>query len=89
VDDENKTSVCFTTAHEPGSLAKVLTLLAAEGANLTKIQSVPILGKPWEYQFFADFTAAEPQSVIELLKEQTTDLQVLGIYKEGGFQITE
>ncbi len=79
----NKASVCFTTAHEPGSLAKVLALLANEGANLTKIQSVPILGKPWEYQFFADFTATKPAEIVELLKEQTTDLQVLGIYQEG------
>ena len=44
VPDANKVCVCFTTPHEPGSLARVLTLLAAEGANLTKIQSVPILG---------------------------------------------
>ncbi|GAB4496789.1 MAG: prephenate dehydratase [Saprospiraceae bacterium] len=79
----NKASVCFTTAHEPGSLAKVLALLANAGANLTKIQSVPILGKPWEYQFFADFTAAKPAEIVELLEEQTTDLQILGIYKEG------
>ena len=79
----NKSSVCFTTAHEPGSLAKVLTLLADNRANLTKIQSVPILGKPWEYRFFADFTAAAPLEIIELLKRQTTDLKVLGVYHEG------
>jgi prephenate dehydratase len=83
----NKTSISFTTAHEPGSLARVLTLLANEGANLTKIQSVPILGKPWEYRFFADFTASELSGIIELLKKQTTDLQVLGIYQEGKMQI--
>ena len=83
----NKTSVCFTTAHLPGSLAEVLMLLAAAGANLTKIQSVPIPGKPWEYRFFADFTAAEPQRVIEIIKSQTIDLKVLGIYHEGNMQI--
>lgn len=85
----NKTSVCFTTAHQPGSLAAILTLLATSGANLTKIQSVPIPGKPWEYRFFADFTAADPSllsEIIRQLKIQTLDLQVLGTYLEGVVQ---
>lgn len=82
----NKTSLCFTTSHEPGSLAGALSLLANEGANLTKIQSVPIIGKPWEYRFFADFTVATPSllpEIIHRLKTKTTDLKVLGIYMEG------
>lgn len=81
----DKVSMCFTTSHEPGSLAKVLTLLAHLQANLTKIQSVPILGRPWEYQFFADFVAAPTRIglVLDALAVQTTDLQILGIYKNG------
>jgi prephenate dehydratase len=83
VPDADKASVCFTTTHEPGSLARVLTLLAAEGANLTKIQSVPILGKPWEYQFFADFTQVSIKSMnetIRLLSKEALDLHILGVY---------
>ncbi|MCC6281642.1 MAG: prephenate dehydratase [Saprospiraceae bacterium] len=81
----NKASVCFNTGHQPGSLAEILTLLARLGANLTKIQSMPLLGRPWEYRFFADFTAFPDSidAVIETLKEKTMDLQVLGVYLEG------
>ncbi len=81
----NKASVCFNTGHQPGSLAEILTLLAKLGANLTKIQSMPLLGRPWEYRFFADFTAFPDSidAVIRSLKEKTMDLQVLGVYLEG------
>lgn len=85
VQHANKASVCFNTGHQPGSLAEILTLLASMGANLTKIQSMPLLGRPWEYRFFADFTAL-PESIeyiIESLKEKTMDFQVLGVYQEG------
>jgi prephenate dehydratase len=81
----DKASVCFTTGHQPGSLAKVLALLAGEQANLTKIQSVPLLGRPWEYHFFADF-CANPEDlprIIDLLRLETTALKVLGIYQRG------
>lgn len=85
IQKANKASHCFTLPHQPGSLATVLGMLATAKANLTKIQSVPLLGKPWEYQFYADFTAA-PQniaSILALLSTQTTALQILGIYKSG------
>ena len=81
----DKASVCFSAGHQPGSLAQILTLLATEGANLTKIQSAPLLGRPWEYRFFADFTAFPDRipEVLRLLDQKTTDLQVLGVYREG------
>ena len=83
----NKASVCFTTPHEPGSLARILNLLAAEGANLTKIQSVPLPGRPWEYRFFADFTAAARiDTILDKLKPQTIDLRILGVYREGDWK---
>ncbi len=85
----NKASVCFTTPHEPGSLARILNLLAAEGANLTKIQSVPLPGRPWEYRFFADFTAiARIDAILDKLKPKTIDLRILGVYREGDWEIT-
>jgi len=85
VQHANKASVCFNTGHQPGSLAEILTLLATMGANLTKIQSAPLLGRPWEYRFFVDFTAFPDniEQIIESLKEKTMDFQVLGVYLEG------
>lgn len=81
----DKVSLSFTLANEPGSLARILSLMAAENANLSKIQSVPLLGKPWEYQFYADFTCL-PERIPILLKSLSTlagDLQILGVYKSG------
>ena len=85
IQHANKASVCFNTGHQPGSLAEILTLLATQGANLTKIQSMPLLGRPWEYRFFADFTAYPDHipEIIRLLKQKTMDFQVLGVYLEG------
>src|SRR5208337_3994445 len=50
----NKMSVAFTLEHKPGSLVAALTALAAQGTNLTKIESRPVPGKPWEYIFYVD-----------------------------------
>ncbi|MCB0638504.1 MAG: prephenate dehydratase, partial [Lewinella sp.] len=50
----DKVSLSFTVDHTVGSLYKVLAVLAAYNVNLTKIQSAPIIGHPWEYQFFVD-----------------------------------
>jgi prephenate dehydratase len=86
VDKANKVSVSFTTSHNPGSLSRVLTMLAMQSANLTKIQSVPLIGRPFEYLFFADFTLDNPQLIPEtlaLLKGITAGYRVLGIYAEA------
>ena len=50
----NKSSICFEVAHRSGSLAEVLTIWSQEEVNLTKIQSVPIIGKPYQYWFYVD-----------------------------------
>jgi len=50
----NKVSICFSTGHKPGSLAKVLVKLAELEINLSKIQSVPRLNGEWEYMFYLD-----------------------------------
>lgn len=49
-----KTSLAFTVAHRPGTLVEALQILAAEKANLTKIQSRPVHGQPWHYVFYVD-----------------------------------
>ena len=50
----NKASLCFQVSNEVGSLAKVLNILAEEGVNMSKIQSMPVLGKRNEYNFYVD-----------------------------------
>ena len=63
-----------------------LQLLAEQGVNLTKIQSVPLPEHPWEYQFFLDFAHDDLSKIltaIDLLKKQALNLRVLGVYKSG------
>lgn len=85
IPNADKVSLCFTLPHQSGSLAAVLGQLAESAANLTKIQSVPLLGRPWEYQFYADFTVVPEHiaPILEALGKQTTSLRTLGIYKSG------
>jgi prephenate dehydratase len=86
VPGANKASVSFTVPHRSGSLSAILAMLAADSANLTKIQSVPIPGTAWEYHFFIDFTVPNPATMtatLRLLDAMTTGLKVLGIYKSA------
>ncbi len=86
LDNANKVSLCFSTGHEPGSLYKVLAVLAAYNVNLTKIQSAPIIGKPWEYMFFVDFVAEGKLSIaqaIEAIRPLTHELDLMGVYQQG------
>ncbi|MEN8138440.1 MAG: prephenate dehydratase [Bacteroidota bacterium] len=83
--DVNKASLKMVVGHETGSLSKVLSILSIHGINLTKIQSVPIMDRPWQYSFYADLvfpTYATFNSVLEVLKHQTEDVELLGVYKE-------
>lgn len=82
----NKTSICFTLTHEVGRLHIILRLLADHNANITKIQSVPIVDKQWQYRFFLDFINSEVLNYDKLITElnQSTDnLTVLGRYNKG------
>ncbi len=82
----NKVSLCFSVSHKVGSLHKVLSVMAAYDLNMTKIQSIPIAGKQWEYFFFVDFICngeMQWRQGIESLKPLVTDLKILGVYKEG------
>lgn len=88
VEDANKVSLCFSVDHEVGSLHKVLAVLAAYNVNMTKIQSAPIIGKPWEYMFFLDFVENSNsnlsyQQSLDAIKPLTHNLNVMGIYKQG------
>jgi chorismate mutase/prephenate dehydratase len=80
----DKTSIVFGTKHVPGSLQKALSELSARGINLTKIESRPIRGRPWEYHFFVDFEGHRSDDAcseaLEALERSTTFLKVLGSY---------
>ena len=85
-EDFDKVSVCFSLPHEVGSLHQVLATLALCKANLTKIQSAPLLDSEFEYIFFVDFLLEENkdfENVISLLKKNTAELRILGTYKKG------
>jgi prephenate dehydratase len=82
----DKVSLCFAVDHEVGSLYKVLGVLAAYNVNLTKIQSTPIVGRPWEYRFFVDFVAEGSlthEQAIQAIMPLTKELKVLGVYPKG------
>ncbi|TAD84448.1 MAG: chorismate mutase [Bacteroidetes bacterium] len=82
----NKASINFATDHSKGSLAKVLTIVAEAGINLSKLQSMPIPGTHFKYSFHADleFESRENlDAIIEKLNAYTLDCSVLGIYKNG------
>lgn len=80
-----KTSVVFSTANTPGTLFKVMACFALRNLSLTKIESRPLVGHPWEYMFYVDFLgAAEDQAVknaLANLSEVTRFHRVLGSYQ--------
>lgn len=82
----NKSSICFKLAHEIGSLAKVLSILAEKQINLTKIQSLPVLGRSWQYFFHVDLTFSDYdvyRKALENIQEHIGDLKILGEYRTG------
>ncbi|NNE28590.1 MAG: prephenate dehydratase [Saprospiraceae bacterium] len=84
----NRVSLSFSVKHEVGSLLKVLSVFESFGANLTKIQSTPIVGQKWEYLFFADFTFRSGEvlpQLLEKIKRYTTSLRLLGKYQKGNY----
>ena len=81
----NKASLLFTLLHTHGSLSKVLTVLSFYDINLTKIQSLPIIGREWEYRFYVDVTFDDPiryRQAIDAARPLTSDFRILGEYAE-------
>ena len=79
-----KMSLAMRLAHKPGALLASLEPFASHGANLLKIESRPIHGRPWEYQFFLDVEAEQPENLEKALAEirhATSELRVLGRYE--------
>ncbi|HLZ50990.1 MAG TPA: prephenate dehydratase [Candidatus Acidoferrum sp.] len=81
--DAHKMSIAMRLAHRPGALLASLEPFAKCGVNLLKIESRPIHGRPWEYQFFLDVEAgasAQLESALAEVRKATSDLRVLGLY---------
>ena len=81
----NKASLIFTLPHTNGSLSKVLTILSFYDINLTKIQSLPIIGREWEYRFYVDITFSDYtryKQSLEAIKPLTKDFKIQGEYAE-------
>ncbi|MGI6574128.1 MAG: prephenate dehydratase [Fermentimonas sp.] len=81
----NKSSLVFVLPHTEGSLSQVLSVLSFYGMNLTRIQSLPIIGREWEYQFYIDLTFPDYsryRQAIDAIKPLTGNLKLLGEYRE-------
>lgn len=79
----NKTSVAFSLRNSPGALFKALSVFALRDLNLSKIESRPRRGSPWEYVFYADFLSGEDEPArlaLRHLAEISEFVKVLGIY---------
>ena len=83
LEQANKSSIVFSLPHEEGSLSKVLTVLSFYSINLTKIQSLPIIGHEWEYMFYVDVTytnLTRYRQSIDAIIPLTKELKILGEY---------
>ncbi len=89
-DKNNKASLCFEVGHYYGALARVLNTFAENEINLSKIQSVPIIGRPNEYSFHVDLNWNEIKNyerAIHLILKHVSSLSILGEYSRGDIAI--
>ncbi len=84
LNQSNKASLVFALPHAEGSLSKVLTILSFYGINLTKIQSLPVIGHEWEYLFYVDVTfddLTRYRQSIDAITPLTKDIKIIGEYQ--------
>ena len=84
--DAHKMSIAMRLSHIPGALLASLEPFARHQVNLLKIESRPIHGRPWEYQFFLDVESDRPgrlELALAEVRDSTTEIRVLGLYAAG------
>ena len=81
----NKASMVFSVPDRPGALYSLLQKLAERKLNMKKLESRPILGKPWEYMFYVDIEVPAElenfEAAVEDLKREAEEFRVLGVYR--------
>ncbi|MCO6025634.1 prephenate dehydratase [Prevotella cerevisiae] len=86
IEKSNKSSIVFSLPHEEGSLSRVLAILSFYAINLTKIQSLPIIGHEWEYMFYVDVTydnITRYRQSIDAITPLVRNIKILGEYQEA------
>ena len=82
----DKASLVFTLPHEEGSLSAILSVLSFYKLNLTKIQSLPIIGQEWQYMFYIDLSFNDERryhQALGAITPLTRELKQLGVYESG------
>ena len=85
----DKVSIAFTVENRPGTLVEALQIFAGQGTNLTKIESRPVQGKPWDYVFYVDYQIARRESadaVLGLLQSSCSMVKELGRYRSAAIE---
>jgi prephenate dehydratase len=80
----DKVSLAFTVENRPGSLVEALQVFSGMGTNLTRLESRPVPGRPWEYVFYADYQLAEPRAAdlaLQMLAKHCSMVRELGRYR--------
>lgn len=88
-ENPTKASLKFILKHKIGSLGNILNIFSAHQVNLSKIQSLPIMEKPWEYAFFVDLIFEDfknYQNALLELKNKVSYCKVLGVYQKNIFK---
>jgi len=87
--DADKVSIAFTVENRPGTLVEALQIFASVGTNLTKIESRPVQGKPWQYVFYVDYqmpTASSADAVLQRLGSSCWMVKELGRYRSAAIE---
>lgn len=89
--DADKASISFNVIHEKGSLARILNIMSEEDINLSKIQSLPLVGREWEYYIHVDMEFRSQEQyhrAMKRVKPLLNELHILGVYKKGNKDVT-
>lgn len=82
--EADKVSLAFTVENRPGTLVEALQVFASHGTNLTKIESRPVQGKPWQYVFYVDYQLSSQTNAdlaLDLLRQHCSMVKELGRYR--------